>query len=86
MKKKKRIFVLLVLLILLSLFSFTALAGENKYNRDWSPKRPSPYQGREYTHEQYVRLYLDDGVLHKNNVVYNGYMPVFCLLPTREAY
>jgi len=79
MKKKKRIFVLLVLLILLSLFSFTALAGENKYNRDWSPKRPSPYQGREYTHEQYVRLYLDDGVLHKNNVVYNGYMPVFCL-------
>lgn len=61
------------------MFKDLALAQESIYKDYWEDPKPSPYPGRYYTHNQYVRIFLNDGVLYKNQAIYGDDMPVFCL-------
>ena len=71
----------IVIFLLMSMFFLIpATIAQANYKNDWSPEQPSPYSGRIYTHNQYVRIFVNDGgALFNNYAIYGGYMPVFCL-------
>jgi len=73
--KKILLFSLFIMFFLLP----TGLA-QAKYEKRWSDPLPSPYPGRVNTHNQYVRIFLNDGgVMYNNYAIHGSYMPVFCL-------